>query len=534
MVMGIDWSPFMDLRGCLASLALSTAVVVPALAADEADYWSIRTIPEPEGVVLEVGGLLPLGDGEVMACTRRGEVWVIENAFDPEATVAVLAGSTADAESASDPHRVRYTLFADGLQEPLGLAVEPGSDAERRRAIAEGRRWNGPIHVAQRGEISIMEDEDGDRRMDRIRTVCDDWAISGNYHEYTFGPVFQADGSLWFTLNRPFGAEPFGKKDWRGWAMRIDEDGTMQPDAAGLRSPCGVAVGPDDRVYYTDNQGEWCGASKMSIIEKGDFHGHPWGIASTKRPESNVPFPGEIPDGIPMPEAAKVVPGFKMPVVWFPYDKCGKSPGEVVWDVDGVLGPFFKGQAYMGDQHHAAVYRIFTEEVNGHVQGAVFPFREGFQCGIIRMAIAEDGSLLVGETNRGWGGKGTEMWGLESLAWTGETPFEIRTMEAIPDGFRLTFTEPVDPATASEPTNYHMSSYTYLLHSPYGSPETDTDAVAVKLAQVSGDRLTVDLTCEPLRSGYVHELRVDLLRNEDGEPLLHPRAYYTLIEQATD
>ena len=111
MVMRSDWSPFMDLRGCLASLSLSTVVVAPALAADEADYWSIRTIPEPEGVVLEVGGLLPLGDGEVMACTRRGEVWVIENAFDPEATIAVLAGSTADAESANDPH----SSFVGGL-----------------------------------------------------------------------------------------------------------------------------------------------------------------------------------------------------------------------------------------------------------------------------------------------------------------------------------------------------------------------------------------------------------------------------------
>ena len=259
-----------------------------------------------------------------------------------------------------------------------------------------------------------------------------------------------------------------------------------------------------------------------------------WGIASTKRPESLVEFPGEIPDGIPMPEAARVVPHFKMPVVWFPYDKCGKSPGEVVWDTEGSLGPFFKGQAFMGDQHPAAVYRIFTEEINGHLQGAVFPFRDGFQCGIIRMAFGEDGSLLVGETNRGWGGKGTEMWGLEALSWTGETPFEVRTMEARPGGFRLTFTRPVDPGLASEPTNYHMSSYTYLLHSPYGSPETDKNPVTVKLAQISGDRLTVDLTCEPLKSGYVHELHLDRLQDEDGEPLLHPRAYYTLIEIPTE
>ncbi|MEC8320881.1 MAG: hypothetical protein VX012_05695 [Planctomycetota bacterium] len=512
----------------MAILFVALGLAGHAVSADEEDHWTIRTLPEPEGVVLEVGGLLPLGGGEVMACTRRGEVWVIENAFDPAATTAVIAGSPEDEATVDDPHRVRYVRFADGLQEPLGLATTPEEDRRRRAAIAEGRRWFGPVYVAQRGEISRMTDVDRDRRLDRIETICDDWSISGNYHEYTFGPVFQSDGDLWFTLNRPFGSEPFGKKDWRGWAMRIGEDGAMRPEAAGLRSPCGVAVGPDDRVYYTDNQGEWCGASKLSIIEPGDFHGHPWGVESTKRPESNVEFPGEIPDGIPMPEAARTIPNFKMPVVWFPYDKCGKSPGEVVWDVDGVMGPF-AGQAFMGDQHHAAIYRICTEEVDGHVQGAVFPFREGFQCGIIRMAIGEDGSLLVGQTNRGWGGRGNARWGVQALSWNGETPFEVRTMEATPDGFRLTFTRPVDPATAVEPTNYDMSSYTYLLHSPYGSPETDTEPVVVKLAAVSGDRMTVELTCEPLRAGYVHELRMDRLRDEEGEPLVHPDAYYTLV-----
>jgi hypothetical protein len=40
----------------------------------------------------------------------------------------------------------------------------------------------------------------------------------------------------------------------------------------------------------------------------------------------------------------------------------------------------------------------------------------------------------------------------------------------------------------------------------------------------------VNLVCEPLRAGYVHELRLDMLRSADDEPLLHPRAYYTLIE----
>ena len=56
------------------------------------------------------------------------------------------------------------------------------------------------------------------------------------------------------------------------------------------------------------------------------------------------------------------------------------------------------------------------------------------------------------------------------------------------------------------------------------------ERAAVRIAQVSGDGLEVDLVCDGLRKGYVHELRLDRLRDAEDEPLLHPRAYYTLIE----
>ena len=104
-------------------------------------------------------------------------------------------------------------------------------------------------------------------------------------------------------------------------------------------------------------------------------------------------------------------------------------------------------------------------------------------------------------------------------------------MEATPDGFRITFTKEVDPATAVEPTNYRMASYTYLLHEPYGSPETNTEAVPIEIAQVEGDNRSVLLRCANLRSGYVHELHLSGVRDQAGDPLLHDVAYYTLIER---
>src|SRR5690606_10054746 len=121
----------------------------------------------------------------------------------------------------------------------------------------------------------------------------------------------------------------------------------------------------------------------------------------------------------------------------------------------------FENQLFVGDQTTASIARVFLEKVDGEYQGACFPFRLGFQCGVNRMCWGDDGSMFVGMTNRGWGSLGTKPYGLQRLVWTGKVPFEIHEMRARPDGFELTFTRPVDPAIARDPASYSMTSYTY-------------------------------------------------------------------------
>lgn len=461
----------------------------------ESRYYSVETLALPEHVELEVGGLLVRPDGAILACTRRGEVWCIRDAF--------VAG-----------REPRFTRFAQGLHEPLGLLEHEG--------------W---IYVAQRGELSRFRDVDGDDRMDELETVCDAWPISGNYHEYNFGPALAPDGALWITTNKPFGDEPFGRAKWRGFALRITLDGAMQPMCAGLRSPAGVGVAPWGDLFYTDNQGEWCGASKLAHLEPGDFHGHPWGAFSCDDPLWTFTKPGDPPNGMPMPEVAGVMPSFKLPAVWFPYDEMGRSPSGFVWDrTRGAFGPF-EGQLFVGDQYQSSVMRVFLERVGGRWQGACFPFRRGLSSGVVRVAWDGRGGLLCGLTDRGWGSLGQRTMGLERIAWTGETPFEIAEMRARSDGFELRFTGPVDEASAGATGSYSLESYTYLLHETYGSDEVDRRALVVDEARVTPDRLGVRLVVEGLREGYVHELRASLRSAEGGE-LVHDAAYYTLIRRA--
>ncbi len=458
------------------------------------DGWVIEDVAQPPSVSLEVGGMVFLEDESLLVCTRRGEVWSIDRPFDDEPS---------------------YTLYADGLQEPLGLLDHDG--------------W---IYVVQRGELSRMRDTDGDRRMDELETFCDDWEISGNYHEYAFGPRLDGDGNFWVTLNKPFGDEPFGKAHWRGWAARITPDGRMEGACSGLRSPAGVETAPWGDVFFTDNQGEWCGASKLSHLEVGDFHGHPHGIGSSELEASLVEHPGTVPDGLLMPEVTEHIPHFKLPAVWFPYDRMGRSPSGFVWDATaGGFGPF-AGQAYVGDQYAPIVMRVDLEQVDGHWQGACYPFLDGFACGITRLAWGQDEGapvLLVGMTDRGWPSLGSRSDGVQRVTYQGDVPFAVRTMRGPPDGFRLELTEPIDPATAT-PDHFAMRSFTYRLHSPYGSPEVDVAEPAVIDVVVGDDGLLVDLVIDGMREGYVHELEFPGVQSVKGRPLSHERACYTLIK----
>jgi hypothetical protein len=225
---------------------------------------------------------------------------------------------------------------------------------------------------------------------------------------------------------------------------------------------------------------------------------------------------------------AKRIPQLVPPAVLFPYARMGQSASGIECDLTGgKFGPFAT-QLFVGDQTHSTVMRVFLEKVGGRYQGACFPFRAGFGSGVVPVRFGRDGSLFVGGTNRGWGSRGPHPWAVERLVWTGKVPFEIHQMRTRPDGFELTFTEPVDPLSAGRPDAYTLATFTYIYQASYGSPEVDQTRPTITRVQVSPDRRSVRLFVEGLVEGHIHDLAAPGVRSADGRPLLHPQAYYTL------
>src|SRR5262249_41134514 len=193
------------------------------------------------------------------------------------------------------------------------------------------------------------------------------------------------------------------------------------------------------------------------------------------------------------------------------------------------FGPF-AGQCFVGDQTRSMVMRVALEKIDGHYQGACFPFRSGFQSGINRLAFAPDGSLYAGQTDRGWGSIGGKSYGLQRVGFSGVVPFEIHSMNLTKDGFDLTFTKPLDPATAEQLANYSLLSFTYHYWSTYGSPEVDRRAEKIESVKLAPDRRRVSLTANGLRKGRVYELHLQGIKSAAGDLVLHPEGYYTLNE----
>ena len=480
------------LRFAVLFLVLPFAATI-VFAADpvEDDYYRITAFEVPTGVELEAGAFCPMPDGRMAVSSRRGEIWMIR---DP---------------GAKEVKAEQFQRFAHGLHEVLGLSYREG--------------W---LYVTQRTDVSRIKDTDGDGKADVFEVVCDKWGVNGDYHEYAFGSHFDRNGDIWVVLCL---TGSFTSDDkFRGWCLRVGADGKMTPTCSGIRSPGGIGINAEGDVFYTDNQGTWNGTCEMKHLIPGKFVGNPAGNKWYELAPNMGPQPQQPMSGSRFVIEADKIPEYEPPSIQFPYAKMGQSASGIACDTtQGKFGPFAK-QMFVSDQTASTVMRCPMEKIKGHWQGACIPFREGFGSGNVPMEMAADGSLYVGGTNRGWGSRGRKPFAVERLNWTGKVPFEILEMHAKTDGFELTFTQPVDPATASNVANYAMKTFTYIYQSSYGSPEVDPTTPEITAALVSPDNKSVRLKVNGLQRGHIHDLECKGVRSAEGLPLLHNRAYYTL------
>ena len=461
-----------------------------------ADFYSVEDISTPEGLLPEVGGLEFFPDGRLVACFHRGEVMVY------------------------DPASAEWSVFAYGLHDPLGLKVL--NDRE--------------VLVMQRPEVTRLTDTDGDGQADEYTTVTDDFGMSGNYHEFGFGPAPAGDGSYFFSLGTASNAKGiwdelrgeynelgrpgrmYATVPYRGWVMKTDLAGNVTPWAYGFRTPNGITTNSRGELFITDNQGDWLGTSKLFHVERGKFYGHPSSLVWTED------WPADL-DPLTLPVATLDSMRTRAAVL-FPHNILANSPTQPVEIPEaGAFGPF-AGQLLVGEMDYPRILRVMLEEVGGAYQGAVAIFLDstGLTRGNNRLAFAPDGSLYLGKSQYVWVGA----QGMQRIVYHGGTPLDVMRMSARPDGFELEFTRPLADTLADDPSQYHFERYYYEYHRPYGSDRFEVDTVAVEAVRISEDRRRIELRLPQLTAGFIYDLTLPELRSEKGVLLQNRRLFYTL------
>ncbi|MFK8110989.1 MAG: hypothetical protein AB8B91_02240 [Rubripirellula sp.] len=459
---------------------------------EESKYYRLVDVPLPKDLAMEAGSFEVMPDQNQLAiATRRGDIFLADGMFD-------------------EHPKPTFKKFASGLDEVFGMAYRDGS-----------------FHVTQLAEVTRITDVDGDGRADRFQTLSDAWGFR-NYHEFAFGSKPDADGNIWVALclsKSYHSSVPF-----RGWCLKVTPDGKTLPVCSGIRSPCGIGPNEHGVMFYAESQGPWNGSCSLKVLQQGGFMGHPisfnwYELAPEMGPAPVVPNSNSRIE-IERKRVKELVPY----AVVFPYKRMGRSiSGFMVDRSGGKFGPF-ENQIFIGDFSLGVVMRATTERVNGVWQGACYPFREGFDTGLLAVQFTPSGSLIAGGTNRGWPVRGPKAYAIQRLDWTGVVPFEIKEITARADGFSIRFTKPVDPGRATDPSVYQLKTFTHRYQQGYGSPEVDQTTPIPMKASVSEDGFVVELTVNGLVQGHVHEFHLPSMRSSDDEALVHADAYYTLNE----
>jgi hypothetical protein len=387
----------------------------------------------------------------------------------------------------------QWHLFAEGTFDSLGVLVE---DKKGLTVIA-----------GQKAELTRISDTNGDGIADSYETLFDAHSYHGNYHSYMHGPVRGGDGAYYISINLADGGDGSTYKaggkymgsqgGLSGWNIRVEPNGKFALLANGLRSPAGLGTGPDNRLWYSDNQGEYMGTSKIFVIEKDKFYGHPSGL---------VDLPGMTPDS---PDIAwdKVQNKRTNAVILLPHNRVANSPGNPAWDTTKGKFGAFAGQMLMGDQTQSNLLRIAFQTVDGVEQGSVMPFIDGLESGVMRPLFLKDGSLLLGQTGRGWQAKGGHVASLQRIVWDGKTIAPaITQMLATPSGFAIELTQAVAANIDAEQLKSLLTieSWVYRDAPDYGSDELGLQRDAIKSVALSEDRKTIRIDLASLAQAKIH------------------------------
>jgi hypothetical protein len=417
----------------------------------------------PYNAIVRFGGFDFLPDGKTAAVsTWSGDVWLVSD----------ISGA---------PEKVTWRRIASGLFEPLGLKVRDGE-----------------IFVHCRDGLWRLKDLNGDGEIDYYEIFNNDVHNNPFFHEFAFDLQADKEGNFYFAKAGPVnpGGSGFQKprSDHNGTLMKVSADGKyLEVIATGFRAPNGIGVNPETGQLTTgDNEGTWVPMCPIHWITPGYFAG----VVDTAHRE--MKSTGKKPDVSERPK----------PICWMPKN-IDNSGGGQTWCFSDKWGPF-KGNLLHTSYGTCSLYNVMYEFVDGTIQGGVTRFPLQFNSGMNRPRFSPfDGQLYISGLT-GWQSSGSKEAALQRVRYTGKPVHMANGLHVTKSGVEITFTNPLDAASATDAGNWSVEEWNYEWAEHYGTPYFSTsdpakkgnsakDAVEITSIKLSADGRTVSLELAEVR-----------------------------------
>ena len=371
-----------------------------------------------------------------------------------------------------------WQRIATGLFQPLGLKI-----------------IGGKVHVLGRDQITILEDLNGDGETDHYINFNNDAEVDAGGHGYATCLETDRAGNF-YTLRCASGTSHGGT------LLRISPDGAkLEVIATGFRNPNGLGVGPDDTITVADQEGNWVPSTRLDVIKPGGFYGY-----------------------MPTHHRAEPPKTFDPPLCWLP-KSADNSAASQVWITSEKWGAL-RGLPLHLSYGRSSMLLVLREEKSEVAQGGVVPLPVRFISGVMRGRFnPHDGHLYVAGL-RGWQTAALKDGCFQRVRCFPENVRVPIGLTAHSDGLRVTFSEPLDRATAEDPGSYDATRWNYRWAESYGSKDWSVadpqkqgrDTLTISSAKLSADARTVFLAIPDLRPAMQMQLRYNV-NTAGGRPV---------------
>jgi len=408
---------------------------------------------------LRMSGLDFFPDGKRMvACCCDGDVWIIDG-------IDKVGGD------------LTWRRIASGLFHPLGIKIV-----------------HGRILVSCRDQIVVLNDLNGDGETDFYECLNNDHQVTEHFHEFAMGLQADEAGNLYYAKSARHARDSLVPQ--HGTLLKVSADGSETTILAnGFRAANGVCLNPDDTFFVTDQEGHWTPMNRINRVTQGGFYGNMYSYGA----------PSDTSDA-----------AMQWPLCW-PNKPFDRSPSELVWVDSEPWGPL-KGSLLSLSYGYGRIFIVPHEQVDGWWQGGMcqLPLPD-FPTGLMRARFHPRSGHLYVCGMQAWGSSQIESpGGLYRVRMTGKPANLPIGLHAHQQGLTITFSDPVDVTSATDPGNYYLESWALKRTANYGSDRYEEAVLSVASVELSSDLRQVTLRIDGIKPTWTMQIAYKL-RDVAGE-----------------